>query len=97
MQKTFLHPASLAVMQTYGKKDDPNYYGYGLQKTFLDRGADFGIGHRGRDLGYSANLFYFPNKGVVHIFFVNYGTDADSNLKAVFREFQDELVTITLN
>lgn len=97
VQKTFLHPASLAVMQTYGKKDDPNYYGYGLQKTFLDRGADFGIGHRGRDLGYSANLFYFPNKGVVHIFFVNYGTDADSNLKAVFREFQDELVTITLN
>jgi D-alanyl-D-alanine carboxypeptidase len=97
VQKTFLHPASLAVMQTYGKKDDPNYYGYGLQKTFLDRGADFGIGHRGRDLGYSANLFYFPNKGVVHIFFVNYGTDADSNLKAVFREFQDELVTLTLN
>jgi len=97
VQKTFLKPASMAIMQTYGKKDDPNYYGYGLQKTFLDHGADYGIGHKGRDLGYSANLFYFPNKGVVHIFFVNYGTDAESNLKSVFRDFQEELVTLTLN
>lgn len=47
-------------------------------------GSDFGIGHKGRDLGYSANLFYFPGKGVTHIFFVNYGTDADSGLKDVF-------------
>ncbi len=97
VQKTFLKLSSLAIMQTYGKKDDPNYYGYGLQKTFLDHGINYGIGHKGRDLGYSANLFYFPNKGVTHVFFVNYGTDAESNLKAVFREFQEELVTLTLN
>jgi D-alanyl-D-alanine carboxypeptidase len=97
IQKTLLKPASLAIMQTYGKKDDPNYYGYGIQKTFLDHGADYGIGHKGRDLGYTANLFYFPNKGVTHIFFINYGTDAESNLKNVFREFQEELVTLSLN
>ncbi len=97
VQKTLLKPASLAIMQTYGKKDDPNYYGYGIQKTFLEHGLDFGIGHKGRDLGYSANLFYFPNKGVTHVFFVNYGTDAKSNLKTVFNEFQEELVTLTLN
>lgn len=97
VQKTLLTAKSLSIMQTYGKKDDPNYYGYGLQKTFLDHGVDFGIGHKGRDLGYSANLFYFPNKGVTHIFFINYGTDAESKLKPVFREFQEELVTLTLN
>lgn len=83
-------------MQTWGKQDDTNFYGYGIQKSFLEHGADFGIGHKGRDLGYTANLFYFPNKGVLHIFFVNYGTDADSDLKQVFREFQEELVTLTL-
>ncbi len=97
IKQTLLKPSSLTIMQTYGKQDDTNLYGYGLMKSFLTRGTDAGIGHKGRDLGYTANLFYFPNKGVLHIFFVNYGTDADSDLKQVFREFQEELVELTLN
>jgi D-alanyl-D-alanine carboxypeptidase len=86
----------MARMQVYGKQDDTNFYGYGIQKSFLDQGMDYGIGHKGRDLGYTANLFYFPNKRVTHIFFINYGTDAESKLKPVFRDFQQELVTLTL-
>jgi D-alanyl-D-alanine carboxypeptidase len=97
LKQTFLKPSSLAIMQTYGKQDDTNFYGYGIQKSFLTRGIDAGIGHKGRDLGYTANLFYFPNKKVLHIFFVNYGTDSDSDLKNVFTEFQEELVELTLN
>jgi D-alanyl-D-alanine carboxypeptidase len=97
LKQTFLKPLSMNTMQTYGKQDGTNLYGYGLQKSYLDRGIDAGIGHKGRDLGYSANLFYFPNKKVLHILFVNYGTDSDSDLKNVFREFLEELVTITLN
>ena len=97
LKKTLLKPSSLAMMQTYGKQDDTNFYGYGLQKSFLTRGIDAGIGHKGRDLGYTANLFYFPNKQVLHIFFINYGTDSDSDLKDVFRDFQEELVDLTLN
>ncbi|MBD0285862.1 MAG: hypothetical protein ICV84_10220 [Flavisolibacter sp.] len=65
-------------------------------KKFIERGSDAGYGHSGRDLGYTANLFYFPNKGVTHIFFVNYGTDAESNLRQVFYDFQEELLNITL-
>jgi len=49
-------------MQTWGKPDYPNQYGYGIMKKFIDRGIDAGIGHSGRDLGYSANVFYFPSK-----------------------------------
>lgn len=93
---TLLKPSSMAIMLTFGKQDDTNLYGYGVQKSFLTRGIDAGIGHKGRDLGYTANLFYFSNKGVLHIFFINYGTDAESDLKDVFREFQEELVTLTL-
>ncbi len=96
IRKTLLQPASFSRMQTFGKPDDTNLYGYGIQKSFLDRGIDAGIGHKGRDLGYTANLFYFPNKGVLHIFFVNYGTDADSGLKDVFRQFQEEVVQLSL-
>ena len=96
VQKTLLSSKSLAIMQTYGKKDDTNFYGYGLQKSYIQPDGEYGIGHKGRDLGYSANLFYFPQKGVTHIFFVNYGTDAESKLKSVFRDFVDELIALTL-
>ena len=97
LKKTLLKPSSMNIMQTYGKQDGSNFYGYGLQKSYLTRGIDFGIGHKGRDLAYTANLFYFPNKGVLHIFFVNYGTDAKSNLRETFYQFQDELIELTLN
>jgi len=96
IQQTLLKPSSLAIMQTYGKQDVTNLYGYGLQKSFLTRGIDAGIGHKGRDLGYTANLFYFPNKKVTHILFINYGTDGKSNLKEVFNEFQEELIDLSL-
>lgn len=95
INQTFLQPGSLARMLTFGKQDGSNYYGYGIQKSYI-RGTDFGIGHKGRDLGYSANMFYFPGKKVLHIFFINYGTDADSRLKDVFFEFVDELVSLSL-
>jgi D-alanyl-D-alanine carboxypeptidase len=96
IKKTLLLPKSLNIMETYGKPDDPNEYGYGIMKKFISRGINAGYGHSGRDLGYTANLFYFPNKKVTHVFFVNYGTDADSKLKNVFKEFQEELLNITL-
>jgi len=97
IEKTLLNSKSLSIMQTYGKEDDPNYYGYGIEKTFLNHGEDYGIGHKGRDLGYTANLFYFPHKGVIHVFFVNYGTDSKSNLQQVFYDFQEELLNLTLD
>lgn len=97
LKETLLKPSSWSLMQTYGKQDDDNRYGYGIQKSYLSRGINYGIGHKGRDLGYTANMFYYPNKGVLNIFFINYGTDADSDLKDVFREFSNELLDLTLN
>jgi D-alanyl-D-alanine carboxypeptidase len=98
VQKTLLKPSSLAIMTTFnGKQDGPNFYGYGIQKSFLNHDPDFGIGHKGRDLGYTANLFYFPGKKITHVFFINYGTDSKSNLREVFNQFQDELINLTLN
>jgi D-alanyl-D-alanine carboxypeptidase len=96
LKQTLLTPRSLALMQTWGVPDEPNQYGYGIMKKFISRGIDAGIGHSGRDVGYTCNLFYFPNKKVVHIFFVNYGTDGDSDLGDVFFEFQEELLNRTL-
>jgi D-alanyl-D-alanine carboxypeptidase len=98
IKQTLLKPQSLSIMKTYGKTDDPNRYGYGIMKKFIDRPAnEQGEGHSGRDLGYTANLFYFQNKGVTHIFLINYGTDSDSGLKQVFKDFQEELLNLTLH
>ena len=97
LQQTLLSAKSLSIMQTYGKTDDSNRYGYGIMKKFIERGDNAGIGHPGRDLGYTANLFYFPNKNVTHIFFINYGTDGNSTLKQAFLDFQNELMDLTLN
>lgn len=96
VNKTLLTPKSFALMQTYGKPDDENQYGFGIMKKFIERGVNAGIGHSGRDLGYSANLFYFPAKGVTHAFLINYGTDSKSNLRDVFYNFQEELLNLTL-
>ena len=96
IKQTVLTAKSLSIMQTWGKPDGVNEYGYGIMKKFISRGADAGIGHSGRDLGYTANLFYFPDKKVTHVFFVNYGTDAESKLKEVFTAFQEELLNLTL-
>ena len=97
LKETFLSPESFRIMKTWGQKaDPPNIYGYGIMKKFIERGENAGIGHSGRDLGYSANMFYFPNKDVSHIFLVNYGSDGDSKLRAVFKQFQEELLDITL-
>jgi hypothetical protein len=79
------------------KADPPNLYGYGIMKKFIERGENAGIGHSGRDLGYSANMFYFSNKNVSHIFLINYGSDGNSKLRAVFKQFQEELLNLTLN
>jgi D-alanyl-D-alanine carboxypeptidase len=96
LKQTLLSTKSANLMKTFGKTDGDNYYGYGLQKSFISRGVNFGYGHKGRDVGYTANLFYFPAKNVTHIFLINYGTDSKSNLRQVFYDFQDELLNLTL-
>jgi D-alanyl-D-alanine carboxypeptidase len=97
IKETFLNQTSYNLMRTWGTKaDPPNIYGYGIMKKFIERGINAGIGHSGRDLGYTANMFYFPNKNVSHIFLVNYGSDGESRLRQVFKDFQNELLDITL-
>ena len=96
LKKNLLSVKSASLMMTFGKTDGDNEYGYGIQHSFLSRGVNAGYGHKGRDVGYTANLFYFPNKNVLQIFFINYGTDSKSNLRQVFYDFQEELMNITL-
>jgi len=90
-----LQPASMAEMQEWVQEDDDFFTGAGAIKKFT-RKNDYGIGHTGRDLGYSANLFWFPNHRGIMTFFVNYGTNGDSRLRQVFRDFESEITEAML-
>jgi len=91
IDKTILSQASLDQMQTYAQEKDDFYCGMGIIKKFTKK-LNYGIGHTGRDLGYVADLFYFPERNITMVFFVNYGTNGESSLKQVFFDFESELV-----
>jgi D-alanyl-D-alanine carboxypeptidase len=84
---------SLATMMDFVPEDEKNDLGVGMIRKFKNFTANTGVGHSGRDLGYSADLFAFPTRNNrLMIFFVNYGTDGDTSLRQVFWEFEEELV-----
>jgi D-alanyl-D-alanine carboxypeptidase len=91
LDKTILSEASLLEMQDYFLARENFYTGAGMVKKFTEKTVEGGLGHTGRDLGYSADLFYFPGVNASMAFFVNYGTNGSSNLKEVFEDFESEL------
>lgn len=94
-EKTVLSPNSLSQMLTFtapeGESNRAN--GLGIFKDFLDRSPDqFAYGHRGRDLGYTADMYWFPNQDYTVTYLVNYGTDAKSELRQTFYDFRKAMV-----
>lgn len=82
-------------MQTFIADDESGNLGVGLlqqyKKIFPN---DMGIGHSGRELGYSGDAHYFPTKNNrIFINLVNYGTNGKTALRQVFYDMRDEFVT----
>lgn len=95
-EKRLLSQNMLDQMLTFTNPvDDYNRAnGLGIFKDFLERAPEeYAIGHRGRDLGYTADMYWFPVKDRTMIYFVNYGTDATSGLKSVFTDFRNAMAT----
>lgn len=91
--KTLLKTATLDEMLTFNEEEPYIFLGVGAMKRFSYKGVDkYGFGHTGRDLGYSADCFYFPNQKTTMTFVVNYGTNAKSGLKQTFLDFENEVL-----
>ncbi len=92
--KTLVSPASFTEMTKWTADDgEDNQFGIGLIYDFFSRPqSQRPIGHTGRDLAYSADMFYFPNQDATMIWLVNYGGDAKSNLKPVLLDFEKEVI-----
>lgn len=95
VDKTLLTQASLDEMLVFHPTiETRKHLGVACIQDFIDignPGTDFAWGHRGRDLAYSADLFYFPHHNTIMALICNYGTDAESNLRPVFLEMRDEI------
>lgn len=94
--KSLLREESLADMTDtfyrYGEELNGDIFAcVSMQKRFGDL-PGYGIGHSGKDLGYSADMYFFPESGRSFILFVNYGTDADSYLRDRFYELERDIV-----
>lgn len=75
-------------VETYSRAN-----GLGIFRDFLERAPDeYAYGHRGRDLGYTADMYWFPEKDITMVYLINYGTDAESALKKQFRAFRNAMV-----
>jgi D-alanyl-D-alanine carboxypeptidase len=96
VEKTILSDNSLAEMYNTLQEDDDFFTGAGTIKKFTHK-KYYGIGHTGRDLGYSANMFYFPQCNRIMVFFVNYGTNGDTQLRKVFRDFESDITDALLD
>ncbi|RYD99674.1 MAG: class C beta-lactamase-related serine hydrolase [Sphingobacteriales bacterium] len=95
--KTLLSQPSLDQMLTFDmplETGADRLLGAGTMKDFI-QGTDpsvYAWGHRGRDLGYSADMFYFPEKGQTLVLIVNYGTDGESALRPAFYDLRKAIV-----
>jgi len=94
--KTLLLPQTLAQMQTLtdSVEGSSRRNGLGIIQDFFgrDKPDEWAWGHRGRDLGYTADMDWFPNQDYTMVYFVNYGTDAKSELRQTFYEFRTAFV-----
>ena len=98
MEETLLNQTSLDEMLVFNPTvESRKLLGVACFKDFIDIGdpeKDYAWGHRGRDLSYSADLFYFPEYGAIMSLIVNYGTDGESSLRPAFLNMRDEIARI---
>lgn len=97
--KKLLSETSLETMLTFGPTQEDGFaYGLGIFKDFIYMGDQTSAyGHDGRDLAYSAGVYYFPDHDVTYATIVNYGTNGDSDLKSVYDEYKDKLARKVIN
>lgn len=98
-EKRVLNAASMDQMLTFTEEegDSDRANGLGIFKDFLSMSPNFAYGHRGRDLGYTADMFWFPEKDRTMVYLINYGTDAKSSLRETFYDFREALANSVVN
>ena len=92
-QKTLVAGQSLDQMMQFSPGASPDkQYGLGVVKEFLNYAPGrYGYGHSGGDLGYTADLYWLPEKQASLALIVNCGTDRIGSLNTAYENFKTEL------
>lgn len=93
--KKLVSKQSLDQMQQFRKEDSSRSIGLGLMQDFPDQHeASYGLGHGGKDLAYSGDLWYFPEEDLTFVTLVNYGLNGESDLKRVYKQYRDRAIQL---
>jgi len=97
--KVLLSENYMQEMLTFHKAEgESSEYGLCCFKEFADRKNpdEYALGHRGGDLGYAAELLYFPVKDITFIMMMNYGTNGTSAVGDYYQELRLKLIDLIL-
>ena len=102
IKKKLINQSSLDQMLTFGPPEkgyEERLLGAGCMKDFMlrDKKTEYAYGHRGRDLGYTADMFYFPVSNQIYVLILNYGTDGDSKLRPDFYDLRKNIVNAMMS
>jgi D-alanyl-D-alanine carboxypeptidase len=99
VEKTLTTPENLAAGLASMRSNDKNTYKtsiLGIHREFMTTLPDsiIAYGHAGGDIGYTANLSYFPHNNTIFAATFNYGTNLPSALGDELQKFRNELALI---
>lgn len=95
VDRSLLSESSVQQMTDFVGENEQRDIGVGALRPFKQWDVEPGVGHTGRDLAYSADMFYFPTvNDRIMIFMVNYGTNGDTPLREVFWEFEEKMIAL---
>jgi D-alanyl-D-alanine carboxypeptidase len=95
IKKTLLKDSILQLMQNciQDSEEKSVAFGLGIWKDFQDENKNsFAYGHRGREAGYTTDLFWFPRQDISFVIMMNCGIGTDSPVKNLFLEFRKKFV-----
>lgn len=94
-KKTLIPQERLDQMQTFQEAEAYPGIGLGVMQDFpKDSMNRYAVGHSGKDLAYSGEMWYFPKGDLTFISLVNYGLNGESDLKPVYEKFRDTVVKV---
>lgn len=100
VDKTLLSDSSMKNMFRFTEDaEEPGLsFGLGIWQDFEKYGLDnAGIGHRGRDIAYSSDVWWFPSKQLSVVLLANCGAVMDTDLGKAYKDFRKELFELLLD
>ncbi len=100
IERTLLSDSSLKEMAQFidDAEDKEVSFGLGVWKDFKQYGEDrTAIGHRGRDIAYTADVWWFPKQSLSLVVLSNCGAVMNCQTTTLYKAFRKQLLELLLN